>query len=59
YMTVAAVWTVADIFNGLMALPNLIAIIALSGVIAADSKDYFKRIRASKKGEHVAVYHGD
>ena len=59
YMTVAAVWTVADIFNGLMALPNLIAIIALSGVIAADSKDYFKRIRAARKGEYAAVYQGD
>ena len=59
YMTVAAVWTVADIFNGLMALPNLIAIIALSGVIAADSKDYFKRIRAARKGEYAAVYRGD
>lgn len=49
YMTVAAVWTVADIFNGLMALPNLIAIVALSGVIASDSKDYFKRVKADKK----------
>ena len=33
YMTVSAVWTIADIFNGLMALPNLIALLALSGVI--------------------------
>ena len=30
YMTVAAVWTIADIFNGLMALPNMIALFALS-----------------------------
>lgn len=59
YMTVAAVWTVADIFNGLMALPNLIAIVALSGVIASDSKDYFKRLRVAKKGEAIAVYNGD
>lgn len=43
YMTVSAVWTIADIFNGLMALPNLIAIIALSGVIAAETKKYFKK----------------
>lgn len=33
YMIVAAVWTVADIFNGLMAIPNLIAIVAMSGVM--------------------------
>ena len=30
YMTVAAVWTIADIFNGLMALPNLCALLLLS-----------------------------
>ena len=29
YMTVAAVWTIADIFNGLMAIPNIIALFAL------------------------------
>ncbi len=45
YMTVSAVWTIADIFNGLMAIPNLIAIIALRKVISKDTKDYFKRIR--------------
>ncbi len=33
YMTVSAVWTIADIFNGLMALPNMIALFALSGVV--------------------------
>lgn len=32
-MTVSAVWTIADIFNGLMAIPNLIALIALNGVV--------------------------
>jgi len=41
YMTVAAVWTIADIFNGLMALPNLIALVALSGVIVDEIKKYF------------------
>ncbi|MDD5948642.1 MAG: sodium:alanine symporter family protein [Lachnospiraceae bacterium] len=44
FMTVAAVWTIADIFNALMALPNLIAILALSGVIAKETKSYFKRL---------------
>ena len=43
-MTVSAVWTIADIFNGLMAIPNLIAIIALSGVVAAETKQYLKKI---------------
>ncbi len=44
YLTVAAVWTIADIFNGLMAIPNVIALIALSGVVAKETRDYFKRI---------------
>ncbi len=33
FLTVSAVWTFAEILNGLMALPNLIALIALSGVV--------------------------
>ncbi len=41
YMTVSAVWTIADIFNGLMALPNLVALVALSGVVSAECKKYF------------------
>lgn len=45
YMTVSAVWTIADIFNGLMALPNLVALFALSGVVAKDTKDYFRRLK--------------
>lgn len=44
YMTVEAVWTIADIFNGLMAIPNLIALIALNGVIVATTKEYFSRV---------------
>ena len=43
YLTVSAVWTIADIFNGLMAIPNIIALLALSGVVAAETKDYFAR----------------
>ncbi|MBQ9927056.1 MAG: alanine:cation symporter family protein [Lachnospiraceae bacterium] len=43
YMTVAAVWTIADIFNGLMALPNMIALFALSGVVVKETKDFFEK----------------
>ena len=42
YMTVSAVWTIADIFNGLMALPNMIAMFALSGVVVKETKSFFK-----------------
>ena len=44
FMTVSAVWTIADIFNGLMAIPNLIALVALNGVIVAETRCYFKRL---------------
>ena len=36
------VWTLADIMNGLMALPNLVALIGLSSVVAIDTKNYFR-----------------
>lgn len=45
FMTVSAVWTIADIFNGLMAIPNLIALVALSGVCAAETRKYFKHLK--------------
>ena len=48
FMTVSAVWTIADIFNGLMAIPNLIALLALSGVIVAETKSYFDRLDSGK-----------
>ncbi len=36
------VWTFADIMNGLMALPNLIALLGLSGIVASETRDYLK-----------------
>ena len=45
YMTVSAVWTIADIFNGMMALPNMIALFALSGVVVAETKIYFDGLK--------------
>ena len=49
YMTVAAVWNIADIFNALMAFPNLIALLALSGVVVRESKDYYQRLKKEKQ----------
>ena len=43
YLTVAAVWNIADIFNGLMAFPNVIALICLCGVVRKDTAEYRKR----------------
>ncbi len=43
YMTVEAVWTIAGIFNGLMAFPNIIALLALSGTVSKETNKYFKK----------------
>lgn len=48
YLTVDVVWNIADVANGLMAFPNLVALFALSGVVAAETKSYFNRM---KKGQ--------
>lgn len=44
FITVSAVWTLADIVNGLMAIPNLIALLALNGVVVAETKKYMKKL---------------
>ncbi len=41
-LKIDVVWTLADIFNGLMAIPNLIGLLGLSGVIVKVTFDYFK-----------------
>ncbi len=46
YLTVSAVWGIADIFNALMALPNLVALIVLSGVVSRETSDYVGRLRS-------------
>jgi len=40
------VWDIADILNALMIIPNLVAVLLLSGVIAAETKKYLK-------GDHI------
>lgn len=53
YLTVDAVWNIADIFNGLMAIPNVIALIALSGVTVSETKDFFERYKENKKKKPI------
>lgn len=43
YFTVSEVWVIADIFNALMAIPNLIALLFLSNVIVTETKAYLAR----------------
>lgn len=49
YMTVQAVWNIADIFNALMAFPNLIALAALSRVVFEETKVYFGKSAAEQE----------
>ena len=42
-LKVNLVWELADLFNGLMVFPNLLALLALSGVVAASSKKFDKK----------------
>lgn len=37
------VWSISDTFNGLMAIPNLIGLMLLSGVVVHETEEYFKR----------------
>jgi len=39
-----AVWNFSDMMNGLMAIPNLVALLLLNGIIAAETKRYFSGI---------------
>jgi len=48
YMTVEAVWNVADIFNGMMAFPNLVALFALSGVVVAETTIFTSRLKMDR-----------
>ena len=48
FMTIEIVWNISDIFNGMMAFPNLVALIALSGVVAVETKKFFKNIKENK-----------
>lgn len=46
---VTLVWDLADLFNGLMAIPNLIALFVLGGVVTRITRNYFER----KKGNAI------
>jgi alanine or glycine:cation symporter, AGCS family len=44
--TLDFVWLLSDVMNGLMALPNLIGLLLLSGVVASETRGYFERQRS-------------
>ena len=45
------IWLLADIVNGLMAFPNLVALIGLRHVIISETKDYFERLKHNMTDE--------
>lgn len=48
FLKLNTIWTLADIVNGLMAFPNLVALVALRQVVVEETKSYFARL---KRGE--------
>lgn len=48
FLKLEVIWVLADIVNGLMAIPNLIALIGLSGVVVAETKRYNEYLKAEK-----------
>lgn len=49
FLPLDLVWLVADITNGLMAFPNLVALIGLSGVVVSETRKYFDHLAAGEK----------
>ncbi len=47
--SIKIVWPIADIFNGLMALPNLIGLMFLSKIIISESNEFFEILKIEKK----------
>ena len=45
FLKLEAIWVLADIVNGLMAIPNLIALIALSGIVVHETRHYLEKLR--------------
>lgn len=45
------IWIIADIVNGLMAIPNLIALIGLSPIVVSETKLYFEKLKVEENPE--------
>ena len=49
FLKLEEIWVLADIVNGLMAIPNLIALLALTGVVVSETKKYQQHLREQQK----------
>ena len=45
FLKLNTIWTIADIVNGLMAFPNLIALIGLRHIVIEETRLYFERLK--------------
>ena len=43
------VWDLSDLFNGLMVIPNLIAVVALGGVVVKKYREFAQKDDQNKK----------
>ncbi|MFT4551530.1 MAG: AGCS family alanine or glycine:cation symporter [Chlamydiales bacterium] len=48
-MSLKLVWGIADITNGLMAIPNLVALLAMSGVISSETKSFLETLKNERQ----------
>lgn len=51
FLKLEAIWILADIVNGLMAIPNLIALLFLSGICVRETKKYMDHLKTRKPYE--------
>ncbi len=55
FMSIDLIFTVADIVNGLMAIPNLIGLIGLRNVIAHETELYFSKLKGRTQEEEIEI----
>lgn len=54
FLKLESIWILADIVNGLMAIPNLIALLGLSGVVVSETQKYMEHVKEEKKNGSAA-----
>ena len=54
FLKLESIWILADIVNGLMAIPNLIALLGLSGVVGSETRKYMEHVKEEKKNGSAA-----
>ena len=53
FLPLGVVWDFADLMNGLMAFPNLVALFALSGVVAKETFDFWERRQSGAYNDNL------